>query len=73
LVVTVHAAIAVAVLVTALETWAQTHDGDLVAIVDAAFRAAETATAPRPSDSATSQIIRSPQPARATEHRRRSM
>jgi AcrR family transcriptional regulator len=73
LVVTVHARVAVAVLVTALETWAQTDDGDLVAIVDAAFSAAETATASQPPDSATSDIIRSPQPARAAEHRRRSM
>ena len=79
LVVTVHAAVAVAVLVTALRTWAQTDDGDLVAIVDAAFSAAETAAAPQPPDSATShiirspQLIRSPQPARAAEHRRRSM
>lgn len=46
LVVTVHARIAVAVFVAALETWAQTDDGDLVAIMDAAFSAAETATAP---------------------------
>jgi AcrR family transcriptional regulator len=73
LVVTVHAAVAVAVFVTALRTWAQTDDGDLVAIVDAAFSAAETATTPQPPDSATSHIIRSPQPARAAEHRRRNM
>ena len=72
LVVTVHAAVAVAVFVTALETWAETDDGDLVAIIDAAFSAAETATAPQPPDSATRHTIRSPQP-RTAEHRRRSM
>jgi AcrR family transcriptional regulator len=64
LVVTVHAAVAVSVLVTALRTWAETDDGDLVAIIDAAFSAAETVTAPQPG---------SPQRARAAEHRRRSM
>jgi AcrR family transcriptional regulator len=73
LVVAVHARVAVAVFVAALETWAQTDDGDLVAIIDAAFGAAETATTPQPPDCATSHIIRSPQPARAAEHRRRSM
>ena len=69
--VTVHAAVAVAVLVAALETWAQTDDGDLVAIIDAAFSAAETAAAAQRPDSATSHTIRSPQPARAAEHRRK--
>jgi AcrR family transcriptional regulator len=59
LVVTVHAAVAVAVFTTALQAWAQTDDGDLVAIIDAAFNAAETAT--------------EPQPARAADHRRRRM
>lgn len=43
-VVTVHAAVAVAVFTTALQTWAQTDDGDLVAIIDASFGAVETAT-----------------------------
>ena len=73
LVVSVQARVAVAVFVAALETWARTDDGDLVAIIDAAFSAAETATAPQPPDSATSHIIRSPRPAPAVEHRRRSM
>jgi AcrR family transcriptional regulator len=68
--IAVHAAIAVAVFTTALQTWAQTDDGDLVAIIDAAFTAAETATAPQRPNSVTSHIIRSPQPARAAEHRR---
>jgi hypothetical protein len=45
LVVTVHAAVAVAVFTTALQTWAQTDDRDLVAIIDASFTAVETATA----------------------------
>jgi AcrR family transcriptional regulator len=73
LVVTVQAAVAVAVFVTALRTWAQTDDGDLVAIIEAAFSAAETATAPQPPDSATSRLNRSPQPSRAAATRRRSM
>jgi AcrR family transcriptional regulator len=73
LVVAVHARVAVAVFVAALETWAQTDDGDLVAIIDAAFSAAETATTPQPPDSATRHIIRSSHPAPAAEHRRRSM
>lgn len=72
-VVTVHAAVAVAVFTTALRTWAQTDDGDLVAILDSAFSAAETAAAPQPPDVATSHIIRSPQPGRAAGHRRRSV
>ena len=63
LLVTVHAAVAVAVFTTALQTWAQTDDRDLVAIIDASFTAVETATAPQPTDSAKSHIIRSPQPA----------
>ncbi|MGA7134833.1 MAG: TetR family transcriptional regulator [Mycobacterium sp.] len=63
LVVTVHAAVAVAVFTTALQTWAQTDDRDLVAIIDASFTAVETATAPQPADSAKSHIIRSAQPA----------
>jgi hypothetical protein len=50
--VTVHAAVAVAVFAAALEAWAQTDDGDLIAIIDASFTAVETATAPRPPDSA---------------------
>jgi AcrR family transcriptional regulator len=41
LVVNVAARVAVAVLVAALESWAQTDDGDLVAIIDAAFSAAQ--------------------------------
>lgn len=45
LTVTVQAAIAVAVFSTALEIWAHTDDGDLIAILDASFAAAETATA----------------------------
>jgi AcrR family transcriptional regulator len=71
--VTVHAAVAVAVMVTALETWAQTDDGDLVAIIDAAFSAAETATASQPSGSATGHVIRSPERARTAQHRRRTI
>ncbi len=67
LVVNVHARIAVAVFVAALEAWAPTGDGDLVAIIDAAFSAAQTATESLESqapDSATST---------AAEHRRRSV
>jgi AcrR family transcriptional regulator len=62
--VTVHAAVAVAVFAAALETWAQTDDGDLIAIIDASFTAVENATEHQPPDSAKSHIIRSPQPAR---------
>jgi AcrR family transcriptional regulator len=47
-VVNVHARVAVAVFVAALETWAQTDDGDLVATLDAAFSAAESAAASQP-------------------------
>lgn len=47
LVVAVHARMAVAIFVAAVEAWAQTDDGDLLAILGAAFSAAETATAPR--------------------------
>jgi AcrR family transcriptional regulator len=71
LVVAVHARVAVAVFVAALEAWAQTDDGDLVAFLDAAFSAAATATASQTPDSVTSKIIRSPQP--ASERRRRSI
>lgn len=72
-VLAVHARVAVAVFVAALEAWAQTNDGDLVAIVEAAFSAAETATASRPPDSLSRHTIRSPRSARAAEPRRRSM
>ncbi len=44
LTVNVHARIAVAVFVAALETWGQTDDGDLIAIMKATFTAAEAAT-----------------------------
>jgi AcrR family transcriptional regulator len=71
LVVAVHARVAVAVFVAALEAWAQTDDGDLVAFLDAAFSAAATVTASPTPDSLTTKIIRSPQP--ASERRRRSM
>jgi AcrR family transcriptional regulator len=71
LVVAVHARVAVAVFVAALEAWAQTDDGDLVAFLDAAFSAAATVTASQTPDSLTTKIIRSPQP--ASERRRRSM
>jgi AcrR family transcriptional regulator len=70
LVVAVHARIAVAVFVAALETWAQTDDGDLPACLDAAFSAAETATAPPCLDAAPSPLPRSRQ--RAAERQRRS-
>ncbi|OBJ53422.1 TetR family transcriptional regulator [Mycobacterium sp. 1423905.2] len=70
LVVAVHARVAVAVFVAALETWAQTDDGDLIAILDAAFSAAETATTPQPSDRATNHISRSPQSTGAGQRRR---
>jgi AcrR family transcriptional regulator len=67
LVVTVHAAVAVAVFTAALETWAQTDDGDLVAIIDASFSAVETATASPIADSENGHSIQSPQRARAAE------
>ena len=62
LAITVHAAVAVAVFACALQTWAQTDDGDLIAIIDASFTAVETATAPQTPDSAKSHVIRSSQP-----------
>jgi AcrR family transcriptional regulator len=67
--VTVQAAIAVAVFVAALETWARTDNGDLIAILDATFRAAETATAGPAADPAPPRRIRSAHPARAANRR----
>jgi AcrR family transcriptional regulator len=64
LVVTVHAAIAVAVFTAALEIWAQTDGGDLVAIIDASFRAVETATATPLADAENSHPVHSPYRAR---------
>ena len=67
LVVSVHAAIAVTVFTAALQTWAQTDDGDLVAIIDAAFRAVETATASPLAASENGHRIPSSRRARAAE------
>ncbi len=72
-VLAVHARVAVAVFVAALEAWAQTDHGDLVAIVESAFSAAETATASQPPDPKSSRTIGSPRSARVAEPRRRSM
>lgn len=67
LVVNVHAAVAVAVFTAALEIWAQTDDGDLVAIIDASFRAVETATASPLADSENSRCRHSSPRASAAE------
>jgi hypothetical protein len=61
--IAVHAAVAVAVFTTALQTWAQTDDGDLVAIIDASFTAVKTATA---------QVLHSAMGSRSSALRERS-
>ncbi len=67
LVVTVHAAVAVAVFTAALEAWAQTDDGDLIAFIDASFSAVETATASPVADDRNSHYRRSSRRTRAAE------
>ena len=67
LVVTVHAAVAVAVFTAALQAWAQTDDDDLVAIIDASFSAVETATASPLADSDNGHYRHSSPRTRAAE------